>query len=142
MRRMSARYPVCVIEDDDVTRDVLRDILTDEGHAVLEAAYGMDGLELLKSSAGPMVALLDYRLPDISGCDVLDMIARDTELRARHALILLSANPHLTVEDCGQTLNELAVAVIAKPFDIDVLLRAIHQAEQRLEPPEPLEPAS
>jgi CheY-like chemotaxis protein len=142
MRRTSRKCPVCVIENDDATRDVARDILTDEGHAVVEAAYGMDGIELLQSNAEPMVVVLDYRLPDISGHDVLDIIAHDAVLRARHALIILSDSPHLTGEDCGQTLNELAVAVLPKPFDIDELLVAIRRAEQRLEPPEPLEPAS
>ncbi len=44
----------------------------------------------------------------------------------------MTANPSGTVDACGATLEELAVPLLPKPFDIDELVAAVHAAEQQL----------
>jgi len=125
---------VCVIEDDEGIRDIVRDLLTDEGYAVIEAATGLEGKHILDASAGRLIVILDYRLPALDGCDLLELVAQDEDLRERHTFIMMSASPAKTVEDCEETIDELDVPIVPKPFDIDELVEAVREAEKRLDP--------
>jgi DNA-binding NtrC family response regulator len=125
---------VCVIEDDEGIRDIVRDLLTDEGYRVIEAATGLEGKHILDTSAERLIVVLDYRLPALDGCDLLEIVAQDEDLRERHTFIMMSASPAKTVEDCEEAIDELDVPIVPKPFDIDELVEAIRQAEERLDP--------
>jgi len=125
---------VCVIEDDEGIRDIVRDLLTDEGYAVIEAATGLEGKHILDASAGRLIVILDYRLPALDGCDLLELVAQDEDLRERHTFIMMSASPAKTIEDCEEAIDELDVPIVPKPFDIDELVEAVRQAEARLDP--------
>ena len=129
-----AAATVCVIEDDEGIRDIVRDLLTDEGYAVIEAATGFEGKQILDASAGRLIVILDYRLPALDGCDLLELVAQDEDLRERHTFIMMSASPAKTVEDCEEAIDELDVPIVPKPFDIDELVGAVRQAEERLDP--------
>lgn len=125
---------VCVIEDDTDTRDAVSLLFADAGYEVTEACDGLEGRLLLESSQERMIVLLDYRLPALDGCDLLEIVAQDEQLRARHSFIMMSASPRHAAEDCGEAIEDLDVPVMHKPFHIDELVEAVRQAEQRLEP--------
>jgi CheY-like chemotaxis protein len=129
---VSPASAVCVIEDDEAIRTALRALLEDEGYRVLEAEDGLAGYELLRSSASPLVALIDHKLPKMDGCDLLDLAAKDEGLRRRHEFIFVTASPRRAEDDCGEALEELNVPVIPKPFDIDEVLEPVAAAAQRL----------
>jgi CheY-like chemotaxis protein len=124
---------ILLIEDDESTREAVRFILTEEGYDVREATNAMDGHALLLASQEPLVAVLDFRLPALDGCDLLDIIAHDEQLREQHAFVMISASPKRAEDDCGDTLADLDVPLLGKPFDIDELLGAVQEAQQRLE---------
>jgi two-component system, chemotaxis family, chemotaxis protein CheY len=123
---------VCVVEDDEDIRTVVRLLLEEEGYQVLEAANGVDGLALLQASPKRLVAVVDHRLPAMDGCDLLEIVAQDAALRAQHAFILLTASPRQAEEDCGETLEDLGAPVVAKPFNIDEIVDAVAEAVQRI----------
>lgn len=131
---MAVKARVCVIEDDTDLRETVRDLLNDAGYEVIEASNGLAGKALLEGSLERLVVVLDYRLPALDGCDLLEIVAQDEELRARHTFIMLSGSPRQTVEDCEEAIDDLDVPVLSKPFHIDDLVEAVEQAEQRLEP--------
>jgi two-component system copper resistance phosphate regulon response regulator CusR len=138
MQQMATK--VCVIEDDDGIRETVRDLLIDAGYEVTTARNGLEGKWILEESMDRLIAILDYRLPAMDGCDLLDLAAHDEHLRARHVFIMMSASPAKSIEDCEESIDELNVPILPKPFDIDDLIEAVRQAEQRLEPG--AEPAS
>ena len=123
---------VCLIEDDDGIREVLHMLLEDAGYRVREAADGLAGYALLRDTHEPMVALVDHKLPAMDGCDLLELIANDEQLRTRHAFIFVTASPQHAEQDCGETLEELDTAVVPKPFDIDDVLDAVAAAVARM----------
>lgn len=125
---------VCLIEDDTGIRETVRSLLLDEGYEVVEAANGLEGKHILEESLDRLIVILDYRLPALDGCDLLEIVAQDDTLRERHTFIMMSASPAQTVEDCGDAIDELDVPLVPKPFDIDDLVDAVHEAEARLEP--------
>lgn len=131
--RIQAATPhVCVIEDDAGIRDALRAVLEDAGYHVLEAADGLAGYHLLKASEGPLVALVDHRMPRMDGCDLLELVAKDEDLRSRHEFIFVTASPRKATEDCGETMEDLAATLLPKPFHIDDVLDAVANAAERL----------
>jgi CheY-like chemotaxis protein/HPt (histidine-containing phosphotransfer) domain-containing protein len=64
-----------LIEDQPDLRELLRDRLATAGYQVLEAASGREGLDGLRSHAVD-VALVDIRLPDMTGIAVLERVQR------------------------------------------------------------------
>ena len=67
---------ILIIDDEQGIRDILTDILNDEGHKVLSAADGEEGLALLKTNEVELV-LLDVWMPNLGGLETLEVIRRD-----------------------------------------------------------------
>lgn len=106
--------------------------LEDEGYEVREAEDGAEALAALRRSAQPLLALLDLRLPRLTGDALLRRIAREKRLRARHAFLLVTAN-HETLSPRNLRLfQRMGVGVIAKPFDLTDLLARVALTAGRL----------
>jgi CheY-like chemotaxis protein len=124
---------ILVVDDSDDLRESLRFALEDGGWPILEAANGAEALDVLRSTPHPTVVLLDQVMPELDGLGVLEAMANDPVLAARHAFILFTASAK--VANVQERLNELApptIPLIRKPFDLDVLLDAIQVAVDRL----------
>ena len=61
---------VLVAEDDRITARVLERQLRKHGHAVCVVHAGAAAWELLASDVPPLVAVLDWTMPDISGLEL------------------------------------------------------------------------
>jgi CheY-like chemotaxis protein len=110
------------VEDDAWVRGFLRDILTDEGYAVSEAADGHTGLRLALEQS-PNLILLDVAMPEFTGVDVLRTLKRDPHTRDVPGLILSAFAWVVPARDA-----RTAAAVLAKPVDVPTLLTAVEDA--------------
>ena len=68
---------ILVIDDDDTVRESFRNYLEDNDYIVVEAANGREGLEVFAKET-PDVVLIDLRMPEIDGLQVLEKIAADS----------------------------------------------------------------
>src|SRR6185437_150512 len=91
---------VCIIEDDEGTREAVRELLMDAGYDVVTATNGLIGHTMLMTSMQRLVVVLDHKLPKLDGCDLLEIVANDERLRARHTFIFMTASPKRALEDC------------------------------------------
>jgi len=66
---------ILVIDDDDFIRGVLKSVLKKAGYKVFDAADGETGLQYVKQF-DPDLVLTDYKMPGLSGMDVLQEIVR------------------------------------------------------------------
>jgi two-component system chemotaxis response regulator CheY len=113
---------ILVVDDDEVIRACVSELLRDEGYEVENASNGVQALALLAAEgAAPNLILLDMRMP------VMDGWAFAREYRQRpgvHAPILvMTAAP-----DAAQRAAQIeAQAVLAKPFDIDHVLETVRR---------------
>jgi CheY-like chemotaxis protein len=64
------RKNILVIEDNESTRALLRQLLKGNGYGVLEAADGIEGLEMVEEEDIDLI-LLDLQMPFMDGCDVI-----------------------------------------------------------------------
>lgn len=80
---------ILIVDDKAELRDLLEDELTDAGYEVVTADGGAEALKFLEESDyGVNLVLLDIKMPDINGLDVLKKIK---EKKKSLAVILLSA---------------------------------------------------
>jgi CheY-like chemotaxis protein len=114
----SAPFVLC-IEDDPANMRLMRVILHQRPSLrLVTAETGRLGLAMAREHR-PDVILLDLRLPDISGEDVLAALRQDPELRLTPVLVV-SAHAH--ADTIARVLAAGAQAYITKPIDIADLL--------------------
>ncbi len=112
---------ILIIEDEPDIQTVLRFNLEKDGHHVLVAANGNDGLHELRRSTIDLV-LLDLMLPDRDGLEVCRVIRADPSL-AGIPVIMLTAKGEESDVVIGLGLG--ADDYVAKPFRIKELMARI-----------------
>ena len=123
----------CVVEDDAAIRQTLRAILELEGYDVLEASDGSAALEILRATEGPLVVLLDLLMPGMDGITLLQTVACGPELTESRAFIVVTAAPQMLTPPMTNLLNTMSIPIVAKPFDIDVLLDIVFRKAKALQ---------
>jgi two-component system, OmpR family, response regulator MprA len=110
---------VLVVEDDPIIRELIVEVLSDEGHAVIEAADGATGVELAKREH-PNLILMDLMLPVLDGVSAIRQLKNNPQTQSIRT-IAMSAGTNLRLR-----ANEIpADGTLAKPFDIDALLALV-----------------
>jgi len=115
---------ILIIDDDPLIRKTLSSHLTKHGFEVQSAEDGEEGLEKY-SEAGPDLVLLDIRLPDIDGLEVLRQIR---EKQNRAAILIMTA-----YDDMKTTVEAVklgAFEYLVKPLDYVALDLTIEKAFQ------------
>ena len=119
------KIKILVIDDEKNIRLTLRDILEDDGHIVLEAGSGEDGIEILKKENADLV-LLDIRLPGMDGIEVLKAIR---ELDESLDVIMISG--HATVGTAVDALRIGAYDFLEKPLSLARVKLAIRNLSEK-----------
>ena len=125
---------VLIVDDDVAIRETIRFVLEDAGHHVVEAGDGLSALNQLRTTIQPTVVLLDFMMPKLDGAGVLGAVAGDRVLSSRHVYALITATHQTFNLAFVNLLTSLAVPVVHKPFDIDVLLELVRHMAERLVP--------
>ena len=116
---------ILVVEDEPRMAELLRQGLTEDGHAVTCAHNGPDGFGMARSGEFDLL-LLDVMLPGFSGFE----IARRLRERAdRTPILMLTARD--ADADIVQGLNLGADDYLTKPFSFDVLLARVRAVGRR-----------
>lgn len=117
---MSAKS-ILVIEDDECSRKLVRDVLGFHGYAVREAADGETGLQLA-NEALPDLVLLDIQLPGIGGREVLQALRR---LKDGAALPVVAVTASVVTPAHQAAAFEGFTAVASKPLEMSAFLTQI-----------------
>lgn len=88
---------IMVIEDDDMLRDVYKELLTNAGYTVEAFERGTDGLVALEKNPYDLV-LLDVILPDMNGLDALKQIKQNAAIRHIPVVLLTNLDTDMLVE--------------------------------------------
>jgi two-component system, NtrC family, response regulator AtoC len=111
-----AAETVLIVDDEKLVRWSLRQKYTEWGYNVVEAEDGDSALRMVHSS-NPDLILLDVRLPDITGLEVLQRLKEIGEVP--RAVIMITADPQL--DDVKAAIKLGAYDFIGKPIDFDEL---------------------
>ena len=108
----SSPFTILVIGDDRLVLSTASDLLTAEGHRVLTASSGEEGLGMARTIRTDLV-LVDYGMPVRNGLEVVQRLKADTETRRIPVVALTSG----TAEDANELSRAGCVAFIPKPFE-------------------------
>lgn len=115
---------ILIVEDDSSLRLLMKAVLDLAGHEVLCAGSASEALETLGREALDAV-LMDVHLPGMNGVEIYERLCRSDSALARRT-ILVSASP---LEEMDlRRWTSLRQPFLQKPFAIDDLLAAVHQA--------------
>jgi two-component system chemotaxis response regulator CheY len=118
---------VLIVDDEAAIRATVRAGLEDAGYTVIEAGSGAQALDTLRATSDSLVVLVDLRMPDVSGFELLRQVELDPALTERHAYIVLSADEQ-SLPVVRAMRSAIVLTGIAKPFDLDTLLATVAQA--------------
>lgn len=102
-----------VVDDDLAIREVVSEVLRDEGYDVTCAADGVQAMDALRRAPQPDLMLLDLMMPVMSGWEVLEQVQENSDLR-KVPIVIVSA---MTAPGGHEHL--------AKPIDLDRLLATV-----------------
>jgi DNA-binding NtrC family response regulator len=122
---METKGNILIVDDDPSIRKVLAAILVEKGYAVETADTGKKGISRSKNRFYNL-ALIDIRLPDMEGTQLLKQM-RQTE--PKMARVIITGYPSL--QNAVEALNNGADAYIIKPLDIDHALTVIENLLQK-----------
>jgi CheY-like chemotaxis protein len=113
---MNDHVTVLIVEDEEDSRESLKEWLELEGYRVATAADGREALDWIERHRhGPCIVLLDLFMPVVDGWQVYETLRSRGKLSTVKVIVTTSA-PHRA--PAGST-------VLSKPLDLDALVRAL-----------------
>jgi CheY-like chemotaxis protein len=114
---------ILVIDDETSIRDVLTEVLEEEGYGVVTAANGLEAISVLRHSREPpCVILLDWMMPVMTGWEFCKEQQQDPALAAI-PVVVLSATQNIQQEAAALG----AAAHIPKPINFNHLLHTVER---------------
>jgi two-component system response regulator AtoC len=117
-----AQRTILVADDDASIRSLLKQLLADEGHSVLEAATGTEVVEQVKGSS-PDLVIMDVRMPELDGIEALQKV----KIASPNTAVLImtafgTSNAAIKAMELG------AFDYITKPFELEKISHTIKRA--------------
>ena len=118
---------VLIVEDDSDTRQMLATLLATQGFHVVSAEDGLEALHLLRTVRRrapdvPCLVLLDLKMPRLGGQEFRRAQLGDPTVANVPVAVMSGATD---LEQRAQALG--AVATVAKPINVDVLLDVVNR---------------
>ncbi len=112
-----ADYKVLIVDDALVMRNLYSKMLKKSGYITDVAKDGVETLLKIKNNEYDII-LLDLKLPDVNGLDILRQVPEVAKNKNARVIIISS---YLDEENSKKAMELGAAAVFAKPLDIDML---------------------
>jgi two-component system NtrC family response regulator len=116
---------VLLVDDEEKILKTLGRALRDDGHLVTTASRALDGQRLLAEQAFDLL-VIDYRMPDKSGMDVVKELVASAPETERPAIVMMTA--HGSIESAVEAMKLGAHDYLQKPFEVDELLLTVRRA--------------
>ncbi len=116
---------ILIIDDERVICDGCRLALSDKGHSVKICMNGKEGLETILKGTYDL-ALLDMKLPDMDGMDILRTVERE-----KLGVYVIVMTGYSTVQNAVEAMKLGAFDYLAKPFSDDELVLAVERAMEK-----------
>src|ERR1035437_6280934 len=121
---MDKNTRILVVDDDETIRTTMKAILEDEGYIVDLAGTGKEAVQKTRERSYN-VALLDIRLPDMEGIELLKLM-HDSVPRTRKIIVI----GYPSMQNAISALNKNADAYLLKPVDVEKLLNTVKEQLQ------------
>lgn len=110
---------ILLADDDELLRNLVKEVLEEEGYIVYEAVNGAEALDIFYKHQDLKLVILDVMMPEIDGIGVLDDIRKLSDIPVLMLTALGDSNSELT------GLRHGANDYVSKPFHYEILLERI-----------------
>jgi two-component system, cell cycle sensor histidine kinase and response regulator CckA len=111
---------IIVVEDDRVSRNLICEVLRNEGHQVVEGSDGAEALELVYAQRFDLV-ISDFVMPKLNGLKFVEQLHR-----LQPTLPIIFITGYLSTIS-GQTILDEVAEVLPKPFELSVLRSTVQR---------------
>jgi two-component system, cell cycle sensor histidine kinase and response regulator CckA len=121
------RLPILVVDDDSLMVRTIGDILRFKGYDAIPAGTGAEGLTAASvSDRTPAIALIDLKLPDMDG---IELVSRLRDIAPLVEVVILTG--HATIDSAIRALREQSYDYLLKPVQPDHLMESVARAGDR-----------
>ncbi|MDD3978151.1 MAG: response regulator [Methanomicrobium sp.] len=114
---------ILIADDNEDMCQIISDVMREEGYMVTVAYDGESALNELRRDSYDLI-ILDYKLYDMSGLEVLETLRQQT--MPLPVTIMISAYGNESVKSKARELG--VYDFFDKPFDVDILLKVVKKA--------------
>lgn len=126
---MAKRIPICIVDDNDLMRTLLRGLLRGENYDVVgEARNGKMAVDLVER-VSPRIVCMDVMMPEMDGLEAL------REIREKHpevAVVMITSNA--SADNVKEAIDNGASGFIVKPFNAAKVIDTLAKVSSRLPP--------
>ena len=115
---------VLIVDDEPQIREIVKEVLVQNGHRVAEAADGLEAIERLQNSFFNLI-ITDFTMPQMGGLGILKYMRKN---KIRTAVVILSGSTISGLEDETQLKELGAYAIVHKPIEMDELMDHVRDA--------------
>jgi len=108
---------ILIVDDESAVREILEDVLAEEGFVVYSAANGAQALEILAKCKLPSLILLDVMMPVMDGVQFLKELRASEELKRIPVLVTSATSQR----------PQAVEGFLPKPISLASLLEAVHR---------------
>jgi len=116
---------ILVIDDEKSIRNTLKEILEYEGHEVLDAPDGLEGLRLITSEKFDII-FCDIKMPKMDG---LELLEKAMDHNPDVPVVMISG--HGNIETAVEAIKKGAFDFISKPLDLNRMLITLRNAMEK-----------
>lgn len=117
---------ILVVDDEEVIRELITDILTDEGYSVVTADGGISALNTLNAPNDISLLFTDIMMPEMDGIELI----REAR-KVAPSLIPIVMTGYATLETARAAVKEGAYDYVLKPFSLSEIKLAVSTALDR-----------
>lgn len=121
---------ILIVDDDELNRKILIEILTHADFEVVEAEDGKEALQALENDSSIKIILLDRMMPNMNGMEFMDRFSTKAEWRNKKVIMQTAANQPKDVIEGNATG---VYYYLTKPFDEDIVLSVVRSAASDIE---------
>ena len=118
---------ILIVEDDEKSRKLVRDVLTFKGYEIIEAETAEEGIRLAQERR-PGLVLMDIRLPGIDGIQALGRLRAEVATRG---IPVMAMTASVMASDRQRVLDAGFDAFQSKPINLKGFLAAVEQLLER-----------
>jgi two-component system, OmpR family, phosphate regulon sensor histidine kinase PhoR len=122
---MKEIYDILIVDDEPGMREGIKRVISPYGHNITTASDGKEAFEVIKNKSFDL-ALLDLKLPDTDGLEILDAILNKDPLTV---CVIITA--YATLDTAVDATKRGAFDYLAKPFTADQVLMIVDKALDR-----------
>ncbi len=119
-KKVTKKGNIIVVDDEPVILELVKEILTKEGHSVDTATNGKAALKLIKEKTYDLL-ISDVKMPDMSGIELLSKVKKAAPELAKRVIMA-------TGDSAGEDIVKKGVGYLPKPFTVDKLKKAVAEA--------------